>query len=235
MIKVGFEPILECSSKNPEGDKRFSAFYARIAKRGNRTIEEIYQASKVFKNGDTGLSIQSAKGRAAVNMTECAELYSLLWDEYFEENPDLYKVIARYRGFSDIFGKAGSVCQANEVYRHWIKYAIRNTETNSVVFSHMIGNMRDKDITGDDVYCGRGNGSEFGNPYTHLPNIKNTTLVGSVDEAVAQYRYHLINLMREPSYKAKVLSLKGKKLYCWCKGLHNCHLYVLVGAANHEW
>lgn len=29
MIKVGFEPRLECSSR---GDKRFSAFYARIKK-----------------------------------------------------------------------------------------------------------------------------------------------------------------------------------------------------------
>ena len=42
MIKHGNPPYLECSSR---GDKRFSAFYARIK---GKTIEEIYQSAKIF-------------------------------------------------------------------------------------------------------------------------------------------------------------------------------------------
>lgn len=48
MIRVGNAPYLECSSR---GDKRFSAFYARIKSLGYKSIEELYQAKKVFANG----------------------------------------------------------------------------------------------------------------------------------------------------------------------------------------
>lgn len=45
MIKHGESPYLECSSK---GDKRFSAFYARLQNNLGRSIEEIYQGVKCF-------------------------------------------------------------------------------------------------------------------------------------------------------------------------------------------
>lgn len=45
MIKHGFAPFLECSTK---GDRRFSAFCAHIRSRNNQSIEEIYQAAKIF-------------------------------------------------------------------------------------------------------------------------------------------------------------------------------------------
>ena len=114
MIKFGTKPYLECSSK---GDKRFSAFYARIKSMNNKSIEELYQASKVFKDGSTGLSIKHCKGKQAVNMNECSILYSKLWDIYFEENPELLEVIKQYNGFSDIFGRPNCQCQAKEIYR----------------------------------------------------------------------------------------------------------------------
>ena len=50
MIKHGTAPFWECSSK---GDKRFSAFYARV---DGRSIEEQYQAAKIFEDGSTGLT-----------------------------------------------------------------------------------------------------------------------------------------------------------------------------------
>ena len=109
MIKHGFNPILECSSK---GDTRFSAFYARLNAYNGKSIEEIYQAAKVFEDGSTNLSTKAAKGRKAVNMQEVSALYSQLWDLYFQENPELLKVIRQYNGFSDVFGKAGNACQA---------------------------------------------------------------------------------------------------------------------------
>lgn len=114
MIQHGKAPFLECSSK---GHKCFSAFYARIPRCGNRTIEDIYQASKVFEEGLTGLSIKEAKGRKAINMEECASLYSRLWDEYIEENKELGVKLMLASGLSDMFGQARHVCQATELWR----------------------------------------------------------------------------------------------------------------------
>jgi len=59
MIRYGSSPFLECSSR---GDRRFSAFSARIRQRGNRSIEALYQAAKIFEDGSTGLSWRAAKG-----------------------------------------------------------------------------------------------------------------------------------------------------------------------------
>lgn len=118
MIRFGEEPFLECSSK---GDKRFSAFYARLKRNAEviKSIEEWYQYTKVFEDGSTGLDWRQAKGRKAVNQEYCRKVYSHLWDLYFQENPELLDVIKEYKGFSDIFGQEGHACQAEEVYRIW--------------------------------------------------------------------------------------------------------------------
>ena len=114
MIRHGAAPYLECSS---HGDQRFSAFRARIRARGGRSIEEIYQAAKVFADGTTGLSWREAKGRTAVNMDEVRALYGRLWDEYVAENPALLGVLTAASGLSDKFGQAGHACQATELWR----------------------------------------------------------------------------------------------------------------------
>ena len=114
MFKIGSEPFLECSSK---GDKRFSAFYARIKRFGNRSIEEIYQGAKVFEDGSTGLTPQQAKGKKAINMDKVSILYDRLWWIYLKENPELIDVIYQYNGFSDVFGKANCQCQARSIYK----------------------------------------------------------------------------------------------------------------------
>jgi hypothetical protein len=114
VVRHGEAPFLECSSA---GDRRFSAFYARIKGRGGKSIEEIYQAAKVFRNGDTGLPIDEAKGFRPVNVKEVRELYSRLWDEYIQENPHLLLVLAKASGLSDKFGRPGGVCQATELWR----------------------------------------------------------------------------------------------------------------------
>ena len=115
MVRHGSAPYLECSSK---GDRRFSAFSARIKSRGNRSIEEIYQAAKVFADGSSGLSWREAKGRQPVNPDEVRTLYSKLWDEYIAENPALLDVIVSASGLSDIFGQTGHACQATELWRN---------------------------------------------------------------------------------------------------------------------
>lgn len=114
MIRHGNAPFLECSSR---GDRRFSAFAARIRGRGNRSIEEIYQGAKVFPGGVTGLTWREAKGRDPVNKEEVATLYSRLWDEYIAENPDLVPILLGASGLSDMFGQPGRACQATELWR----------------------------------------------------------------------------------------------------------------------
>lgn len=114
MIKHGTAPYLECSGK---GDKRFSAFFARIRRRGNRCIEEIYQSAKVFKGGSTNLSWRLNKGHKAINQEDCSQLYSKLWDEYIAENPELLEVLKNASGLSDMFGQEGHCCQATELWR----------------------------------------------------------------------------------------------------------------------
>ncbi len=114
MIKHGNAPFLECSSK---GDRRLSAFWARIQGRGNRSIEEVYQAAKIFADGSTGLSWRDAKGKRAINQAECAALYARLWDEYIGENPSLLTIIRQAAGLSDVFGQPGHCCQATELWR----------------------------------------------------------------------------------------------------------------------
>lgn len=76
MVRHGEAPFLECSSR---GDQRFSAFSARLRSHGGRSIEEVYQAAKVFEDGSTGLGWRDAKGKRAVNMPEVRRLYSRLW------------------------------------------------------------------------------------------------------------------------------------------------------------
>lgn len=119
MLIFGSEPILECSSK---GEKRLSAFAARIKWRDNKSIEELYQGFKLFPGGISGLSWKEAKGKMPVNIEGCRAFYSQLWDEYFRENPDILRFIQQYNGFSDIFGQKNHACQAEEIFR--IRYQL---------------------------------------------------------------------------------------------------------------
>ncbi len=113
-LRFGEFPYLECSSR---GDRRFSAFFAVVRGRGGRSIEEIYQAAKVFTDGSTGLGWREAKGRTPVNDAEVRVLYSQLWREYLSENRYLYKILIEAVGLSDVFGKPGHVCQAEELWK----------------------------------------------------------------------------------------------------------------------
>ena len=125
MVRVGKFPMLECSSR---GDKRFSAFYARIKSMGNKSIEELYQGAKVFEDGSTGLSPREAKGKKAVNMEYCAQLYDELWFKYLDENPELVEVLRKYKGYSDMFGRPGCQCQALSIYKYMCKFYAKDME-----------------------------------------------------------------------------------------------------------
>jgi len=114
MIRHGVAPFLECSSK---GDSRFSAFYARIKARDNKSIEDIYQAAKIFSDGSTNLSWKEAKGLKAANSEVTKKLYAQLWNEYVKENRHLIEVLVQASGLSDIYGQPNHMCQATELWR----------------------------------------------------------------------------------------------------------------------
>lgn len=122
-VRHGVPPYLEASSK---GDKRFSAFYAKVEHNGKLdTIENHYQAAKVFADGSTGLTWRQAKGKQAVNMKEVSSLYFDLWVKYILENRELLPVLANATGISDMFGQPGHNCQATvlwEIRRQYINH-----------------------------------------------------------------------------------------------------------------
>lgn len=118
MLRFGSPPYLECSGR---GDRRFSAFYARPRSLNGRSIEEAYQASKVFEGGVTGLSWRIAKGLRATNAAECASLYRRWWEEWVREQ-NLLPVLKAASGLSDMFGQSGHVCQAE------VLWEIRNAQ-----------------------------------------------------------------------------------------------------------
>lgn len=111
MIQYGNSPFLECSTR---GDKRFSAFCAIV---NGKSIEEQYQAAKIFDDGSTGLYWKDAKGRKAVNAAECARLYENLWRQYISEHTQLLDVLKKATGLSDTFATRGSVNQAHVLWK----------------------------------------------------------------------------------------------------------------------
>lgn len=111
MIQYGKPPFLECSSR---GDKRFSPFYATV---NGRSIEEQYQAAKIFEDGSTGLHWKKAKGRRPKNPTECAILYENLWRQYLRERPGLLDILKSASGLSDMFATKGAVNQAEVLWK----------------------------------------------------------------------------------------------------------------------
>ncbi len=124
MIRCGEPPYLECSTK---GERRLSPFNAYPSSLGGLSIEEAYHALKVFDDGTTGLDWRQAKakrraGARVVNQEECNAAYSVMWDEYMREHPELLELVRAQSGLSDMFGQSGGPCQATELWR------IRNSQ-----------------------------------------------------------------------------------------------------------
>lgn len=118
--------ILECSSK---GDKRYSAFYAKVKVWENYdSIENHYQLCKRF--GDfKPTTWRDAKGKTPTHIElngKCYDLkylsqwYKLLWLRYFDTNPELVSYAAEFDDYSDIFKGKSINCQA-DVIRQYIK------------------------------------------------------------------------------------------------------------------
>lgn len=81
-----------------------------------------------------------------------------------------------------------------------------------------------------DVYIGRGNGSKWGNPFTHKEGTRAEYILPTRDEAVEAYRKWITE--GDGKYLLKCLpELKNKTLGCWCHPLP-CHGHVLAELTN---
>ena len=81
-----------------------------------------------------------------------------------------------------------------------------------------------KRVEAYDVYIGRP--TQWGNPYSHLPNTRAKFRVATREEAIEAYRKWI---MLPENIELRALAkkqLKGKRLGCWCKPLA-CHGDVL--------
>lgn len=118
--------ILECSSK---GDKRFSAFYAKVEVFGKyASIEEHYQFSKQFLSF-TPKNILQCKGLkpTSVKINDIilhakylSQWYTYLWIKYLDQHPELVQYAKGFDDFNDIFKGKSINCQA-DVIRKYIK------------------------------------------------------------------------------------------------------------------
>lgn len=106
---------LECSSA---GDKRFSAFYAKVSFNGEYdTIENHYQKVKRGKDG-----IKVGKGQRVsyfiINTQrfepeDLTPYYRLLWYLYLKQNPELVEYAKQFDSFTDKFRGHCINCQAD--------------------------------------------------------------------------------------------------------------------------
>jgi uncharacterized phage-like protein YoqJ len=118
--------ILECSSA---GDKRFSAFGARVSAFGViRSIEEHYQSSKTIDGASprfTGYIKGKPVNGCRINGVDLeprflTQWYKLLWVKYLDNNPELVAYAKTFDDFSDKFKGKAINCQA-DVIRQYVK------------------------------------------------------------------------------------------------------------------
>lgn len=110
---------LECSSR---GDKRFSAFYAKVTIRGvTDSIENWYQSCKRDEHGKI-----PGKGKRVACMLNpytnhlltadsLTAFYSSLWIKYFTNNPELLEYAKGFDTFTDMFRGKCVNCQADVI------------------------------------------------------------------------------------------------------------------------
>lgn len=134
--------VLECSSR---GDKRFSAFYAKVSVFGRYdSIENHYQKAKRLKNGDI-----AGKGKKPdkliINNKEydikyLTPFYNMLWIKYLDQNQDLVTFAEEYEDFNDMFKGRSINCQANSI-RQYVKEG-RESFFKDEVFKEFLKELR---------------------------------------------------------------------------------------------
>lgn len=149
------EKVLECStysgdSRTPKGDKRFSAWGAKV-KVGDTFdyIENHYQLCKRFiENGELIVpkSWKDAKGKHDIAFFEVmgrryepkylSAYYSLLWVKYLDANPSLVEYAKGFDKFTDKYKGKSINCQA-DVIRKYVKEGRDSIFDNTLVREFM--------------------------------------------------------------------------------------------------
>ena len=82
-----------------------------------------------------------------------------------------------------------------------------------------------------DIYIGRGHGSVWGNPYTHIKDktTKAQYITKTREDAISKYREWIL---QQPQLLSRLDELRGKRLACWCKPNKSCHGDVLIELLN---
>ena len=124
MSKLNLPNVLECSS---EGDKRFSAFFAKVKVFNKEDIiENHYQFCKRFGN-EKPKNWYHAKGRKPTHIEingitldskYLSAYYSLLWVKYLDNNPDLVEFAKEFDFFHDKFKGKSKNCQADIIKKY---------------------------------------------------------------------------------------------------------------------
>lgn len=137
---------LECSSK---GDKRFSAFYAKVRVFGvYDSIENHYQKCKRDNNGKSvrkgqrvdHMSIWNGKANYLIKSEFLTAYYKLLWCSYLDHNPELVEYAKQFDDYNDMFKGRAINCQA-DVIRQYIKQGRKSIlqEPDVIKFRKIIG------------------------------------------------------------------------------------------------
>ena len=136
--------ILYCDSR---GDKRFSAFYAKIQLDGVvDSIENFYQNSKRDENGNV-----PGKGRKVsymvfrnrkLDVSKLSDFYRYLWKLYFQQNPNLLEYASQFNTFIDRFRGKCINCQADVIRDLVNEY--RNTEPTSAKSEPNVGSLKSR-------------------------------------------------------------------------------------------
>lgn len=74
---------------------------------------------------------------------------------------------------------------------------------------------------------GRGLKSEWGNPFLLLPGATEEER----DECLRKYERYVRDKMKDPEFRKKLVTLKGKTLVCFCKP-KRCHGDILAQMAE---
>ena len=125
---------LECSSR---GDKRFSAFYAKIKFYGSYdSIENHYQNVKRDAAGrkvGKGQPVDHIHiyGRM-LDVKYLTPLYTMMWIKYLDEHPELVEYAQDFDEFTDMFRGKCVNCQA-DVIRKYVKDGRRSLMADPLV------------------------------------------------------------------------------------------------------
>lgn len=219
--------ILECSSV---GDKRFSAFFARVKIDGVLdSIENHYQKAKILPSGRLPKDWRDGKGSKYIGFhirgmnldrKYLPMFYDYMWYKYLKLNPSYVEFLKGFDGYSDKFSKRNITSQDKSIakiitngfdymeeYTKPLMCILRNATRSTLVV-----NRKCEDY---DIYIGRG--SKWGNPF-HMKNEKHRDIV------IDKYKTYIMN---SPHLLADIDELRGMRLGCYCAP-KRCHGEILI-------